>query len=591
MGRRPRLWKVAHACLTLCLLRYTSAIAVRPSLAYETSIHLFARDTTCGGDSNYRTCGGDLPSNWCCSTGSTCIPLNNTGTEAVICCPQSDSGKCTTIQPISCDISKQNASVNPHSELFTQDLSQKLGTCGQGTCCPLGYSCKDDTCVMDEETKQSPGAKAPAESSQSLPPSTVSPPLSTSSTPSAVSSTPSSLISDTTPPNATPTPQNTSDYPARAVLAGLFPGIILGALLGAAIFFYVRHRSNKRLEASERNSQRSSFGDRGFQQQRPRPPPPPPVQQRDTHVHWYSRYSNHLHPQQYGRNISDPIFYAQTPNRTDFLKQSRGSDHTSSSDSANKTLGPVTPEQNQRWYRRSPRLSPRLPMGTWSSTVTVPTLSTPNPQKHRENRAALNELTPTPQGRGVLNPAPYAPGLAITTPSSNPVRDFLRPISPSMQSIKSFHARTKSAERAAIANGSPQPARNASGKSTTTTIASRSTSGRNLSRRETATSGETINFLLAPSAMSTVPLRLGNEVRFQDDGPPPRPPSKISEEGPSATLAAPWIEPAFSIPGSPIDRGGDRETLQRPERMTRFTTLMLDAGFAHGSPGKAIART
>lgn len=567
MAQGPRLWKVVRACLTLCLVRHTVAMVPRLPLATDipASIDIFSRDTSCGGDSGYQPCGQHLPSDWCCSTSSICIPLNNTETNTVICCPKSDDGRCTTLQPISCDISKQNASINPHSQLFAQDLSRKLETCGQDTCCPLGYSCNGNSCVMNDETKQSPRRKAPTTQASSAPSaSSTSPELSTSTTPSAVSATPSFAIPDT-PSTSKPTPQSSSDYPARAVLAGLFPGIILGALLCALIFFFLRRRSARKLADT---SDQESFVDAGpGPGPGPPPPPKPPMRQHNTRSHRFQR-----------RTISDPIYNPQMSNRTHFLKQPRGSDETSNS-SAGKMLQPVTPQRN-RWYN-----SPKLPMGTWTPTV-VPTLATPSPQRHRENKVALQELTPTPAGR--LNPQPHAPGLAVTTPSIGSVRDFLRPVEDSVHSLKSFHKRTQSDRQAnpdPPPRPSPNPARNNSNKSATT-IASRSTSGKNVSRRLTAASGETINFLLAPSSSSpTVPLGLGSDIKYHEEG---RPPSKISEEGPSATLASPWMYPHMSVPESPIGPDRDKENEQR---MTTFTTLMLDAGYVHGSPRKAVSRT
>ena len=418
---------------------------------------------------------------------------------------------------------------------------------------------------MDDETKQSPAAKAPSSAS------TASPDLPTSTTPSAVSATPSYAIPDSTPANATPTPPQPSDYPARAVLAGLFPGIILGALLCATIFFFLRRRSSQRLAESERDSW-FDIGPRNRQSQ---------MRQQNRKAQ---------SPQKQGRNISDPIYNAQTSNRTDFLKHNPSSDDTSS-DGNGKTHPPVTPERNQRWYR-----SPRLGMGTWSSTLTVPTLSTPTPQKHRENKLAAQDTTPTPQGRGLLHPPFRTPGLAVTssTPSNSSVRDFLRPLSPALPpSIKSLHTRTRSQEKA-----SPEimttPNRNNSNK-TVTTIASRSTSGKNLSRRGTAASGETINFLLAPSAMSAVlPLAAGNEEYLTHAQANGRPPDRTPEAGPSASLGTAWSTPSFSLRRSPSTAASPRPPdsgRQRDDRLTTFTTLMRDAGYSHGSPGTAVTRT
>ena len=47
------------------------------------------------------------------------------------------------IQAITCDITKQNATLYPEDQVHTIDLSATLPTCGS-ECCPLGYDCAVD---------------------------------------------------------------------------------------------------------------------------------------------------------------------------------------------------------------------------------------------------------------------------------------------------------------------------------------------------------------------------------------------------------------------------------------------------------------
>ncbi|KAK1753899.1 hypothetical protein QBC47DRAFT_414825 [Echria macrotheca] len=72
-----------------------------------------------------------------CPIGDTCIAL--AGRTTVICCPPVTD--CMFIQPISCDLSLQNALVHPDSAIKTLALSGKLPECGTGGCCPYGYTC------------------------------------------------------------------------------------------------------------------------------------------------------------------------------------------------------------------------------------------------------------------------------------------------------------------------------------------------------------------------------------------------------------------------------------------------------------------
>lgn len=76
-----------------------------------------------------------------CLTGSTCVFL--AGFTTVLCCPQ--GGRlCTTIEPITCDLSAQDvANKNVAVQLKTVALQHVLPRCDDpiGRCCPFGYTC------------------------------------------------------------------------------------------------------------------------------------------------------------------------------------------------------------------------------------------------------------------------------------------------------------------------------------------------------------------------------------------------------------------------------------------------------------------
>lgn len=101
--------------------------------------------------SNFFDCGSasaDLPS-FCCGSGSHCIWL--AANTTVLCCP--DGASCNTIEPINCDGDLQN----PLAPIKTTVLDVKLGSCGNGRCCPHGYDCADGNCKMLSVQNIAPG--------------------------------------------------------------------------------------------------------------------------------------------------------------------------------------------------------------------------------------------------------------------------------------------------------------------------------------------------------------------------------------------------------------------------------------------------
>jgi hypothetical protein len=204
--------------------------------AVARSFHeLFERDSACP-NSTYTQCSAiGLPSNFCCPSSATCVPL--AGNTTLLCCP---SGNCNQIQPITCDISQQNVTAHPDNPLKTSALTSSLPTCGTA-CCPFGYSCTTgNLCLKNTDQSAPPVASA-----------------SSSSSPSATKS--SSATKETATTSSIPLNGNTTlsghcdRFPVNAVLVGFFPGLVLGILISIAsicVFDAQRRRADRRRSGS-----------------------------------------------------------------------------------------------------------------------------------------------------------------------------------------------------------------------------------------------------------------------------------------------------------------------------------------------------
>lgn len=152
---------------------YVVPLDLQPELRRREGAKLFRsllRSTSDTCPTNYQQCGNGLPSDFCCSSGDTCISLDNN--TSALCCP-AGSGKCSTIKPITCSLVGQNATAYPTSVVHTLNLDGQLPTCGAEdsgtqTCCPFGYSCNGESnCVLTEtETPISTGILATATTSR-----------------------------------------------------------------------------------------------------------------------------------------------------------------------------------------------------------------------------------------------------------------------------------------------------------------------------------------------------------------------------------------------------------------------------------------
>lgn len=376
----PRLSRISVFCL-LASITATHAASLFPRQAQ-----------TCGGVQGLQQCGGSFPSDFCCPKDSTCMSLNSEDVQSVICCPA--GADCAFIQPITCDVSQLNATLHPDNQMHLSSTSDvELPTCGS-KCCPLGYTCKSGMCSKD------PTAPTPTSSA--------------SSTPSAT--TPASSSQTSGCPAPVPVKQG---FDGRSFAAGIFPGLVIGALGAIALICLI----NKRREYQKNKKYSGDFG----------------------HV---------------ARQISDPIYDPEHAARVDFIRHPSHSTHRSphSYDSASRMVAQgmpakpavgtgLTPRIRSMWDR-TPKLNfgfnngpslpgnpapPPLPPAVRAGSSDRDPYKTPNftpksaPSQRRTSRSLLShrqhgpemQERPSPPGRqestetiDVLMPAPNLSFLA-----------------------------------------------------------------------------------------------------------------------------------------------------------------------------------
>ena len=243
--QRPLRALLLGAALAPC-----SAIYIRSDL-------VFARDDVCGGVKGLSRCAqAGLPDNFCCGEDTNCMSL--AGDTTVLCCPKGSS--CDSINPIVCDLTLQDASKNPSAAIKTTVLGGKLDTCGGG-CCPFGYSCVDDSCLIDDDQSKKPAGApkdAPTSSATGKPKTSTPSPTSTSDATSALGK-PTETEADgdvvTKPP---PTEEPHSDgFPTAAVVGGVV-GSVAGVIALTALIMVFRHR--RKQADKKRHDSTSSFG-------------------------------------------------------------------------------------------------------------------------------------------------------------------------------------------------------------------------------------------------------------------------------------------------------------------------------------------
>jgi len=199
------------------LLLLTLMATIQTIYAHDGAAIFSRSSDSCSG--SYNQCGKGFPNNFWCPSSSTCVGVNSNTTA--ICCPSGQN--CDYISPIDCDIQQQNATSYPKSTVKTTQLDGKLKSCGD-SCCPLGYSCvSNQVCVADKGT----------------------------STASPSTSTDTSGVTFSTVPSPSAETSTCESFPAKAIVAGFFPGAIFGAVLALLIGTCLRRRAHKRSQTPE----------------------------------------------------------------------------------------------------------------------------------------------------------------------------------------------------------------------------------------------------------------------------------------------------------------------------------------------------
>lgn len=222
---RQATWTVFWALQSLAVT-YSASV---PALV----VGLSSRGEDSCADPRFSRCPDlDLPSNFCCPKSSTCISADESST--LICCPEGKD--CTTIQPITCDIQRQNVLLDPSSVIKTTRLSEALSACGKG-CCPHGYACENGSCKVDTT------------SSKTVSSTSTTPSMTTATSEPTPSGSPIATMSAT--PVPIPSLGDSSDdsgcpeFPGGAVAAGFFPGMVAGILMGMAFCYWQNRRQQK----------------------------------------------------------------------------------------------------------------------------------------------------------------------------------------------------------------------------------------------------------------------------------------------------------------------------------------------------------
>ena len=240
MAPRTPLQKLSLVCLASSIVPSTSALSVAISAAQALGV-LQQRDLTCSNHT-FTSCSSTdskLPTDFCCAPDSDCVSLDSS--SSAICCPTGQN--CAQIQGISCDVGIQNATQFPTSALFTTRLGDSLPECG-GQCCPFGYTCA---------VPASNGSLGLCSIIQSTSSVNVTSTTSTSSTPTSTStSSPTAAASNGTgiDSNNHPIVAHCSRFPAAAIAAGFFPGMIAGAFLALLLVICSGRRKNQTPKSS-----------------------------------------------------------------------------------------------------------------------------------------------------------------------------------------------------------------------------------------------------------------------------------------------------------------------------------------------------
>jgi hypothetical protein len=218
---------------------------------------LHQRDTkdssTCGGDSSLFQCGAPFPSDFCCPSSTTCLRLDSS-VISVLCCPAGLD--CKFISPISCDEQAQNATMFPGNQLHSEP-TMPLGKCGD-SCCPVGATCHDSICAVSTATLPTTNIASSSQAPVSTSTGRADDTASSSSLP-AVTPQASIALDGASIVDGSAAAANDA-FSGKSFVAGLFPGIVVGALVVTILIWCLdRRRRRSRENHPDRYSDHKHF--------------------------------------------------------------------------------------------------------------------------------------------------------------------------------------------------------------------------------------------------------------------------------------------------------------------------------------------
>ncbi|KAJ5915806.1 hypothetical protein N7454_010947 [Penicillium verhagenii] len=373
---------------SLALFLLTILVSAEQTHAFN-EFGIFPRSDAC--PTSYDSCGGNVPSDFCCPSTSTCLVLDNDTTA--LCCPSGSS--CDYISPITCDIQEQNATAYPKASVKTTLLGDSLPTCGD-ECCPFGYTCENDNlCHMTNTTTTS----TTTASSTSAPTTSTSTSVSTTTelsasgaTFTAVSSGSSvsaaSVNADSTSSSNSTTATACAAFPSKAVVAGFFPGVLFGAFAALLISTCIRHRAEKKhLAEIDQDTKASAHN-------------------------WSSRSSSGA-----VLGISSPIASEDASYRTDFLLRNPDSKRSSmSSRSMRSMMNRSSSRVRSLFSTGVPGLDKDVPpLPTMATELPVQPAPVTPPRQREPSTESIKVYSPPAvfmQSRRFLGPEPYPSRIA-----------------------------------------------------------------------------------------------------------------------------------------------------------------------------------
>lgn len=319
---------------------------------------------------NLESCSANLPSNLCCPPQSKCISL--AGDTTVLCCP--DGRTCETISPIACDLELQDPEKHSTSPIQTVVFDVKLKTCGNGMCCPYGYSCNDHDesgtpqCHKDKDQSLKPqkilDGDAPATSSTS---SATSQPTSTSSQDSSSSSSAAA--------EAEAVAEGVSRHRLISIIGGSISGCLILLLIVTIALLYLRRRRMKpKTTYSEKNPSSSTSR---------RTPP-------------RGDAAN------YGNLISDPIVQPNSY-RTDFILKSPSAESSISQRGINVQYDPEASRPMPHQQQQQQQQQHQNQQHQQQNNLTIPNpFNSPNPsaRSHSPCRSSIRSTSSGSSSQG-----------------------------------------------------------------------------------------------------------------------------------------------------------------------------------------------